>query len=205
MLNGIIDLNQRNPRPRTARDFVIDCGAEHNRMKFIAAGITGEMADAEDIVQHAYSIAIEKNQSFDSRDKFLGWLAGIVKYCALNFRRKNVRRKTNSVDPSEIQKFVVDRNSVETAAKIDPKDLESIKDSFDDDVMRALGNISDDARTCILLRSVENLSYKEIAALMRIPEGTAMSMVHRARTSLRRDLANHDFARSSGAGTETNR
>jgi len=42
-------------------------------MKFIAAGITGEMADAEDIVQHAYSIAIEKNQSFDSRDKFLGW------------------------------------------------------------------------------------------------------------------------------------
>ena len=173
-------------------------------MKFIAAGIIGKMTDAEDIVQQAYSIAIEKNQSFESRDKFLGWLAGIVKYCALNVRRKSIRRKTNSVDPSEIQNFVVDRNSVENASKIDAKDLESLKDSFDDDVMRALGNISEDARTCMLLRSVENLSYKEIAALMQIPEGTAMSMVHRARTSLRSDLANHDFARSSDVGTGTN-
>jgi len=183
---------------------VFDCGPDHNRMKFIAAGILGEMNDAEDIVQQAYSIAIEKNQSFDSRDKFLGWFADIVKYCALNFRRKTIRRKTNALDPAEIQNFVVDSKSVESASKIDAKNLESLKDSFDDDVMRALGNISEDARTCMLLRSVENMSYKEIAALMQIPEGTAMSMVHRARTSLRSDLANHDFARTSDVGTGTN-
>ena len=127
-------------------------------MKYIAAGVIGKMADAEDVVQQAYSIAIEKNQSFDSRDQFLGWLAGIVKYCALNVRRKRIRRKTNSVDPTEIQNFVVDNNSLDESSKIDGRDLESLKDSFDDDVMRALENISEDARTCMLLRSVQNLS-----------------------------------------------
>ena len=173
-------------------------------MKYIAAGVIGKMADAEDVVQQAYSIAIEKNQSFDSRDQFLGWLAGIVKYCALNVRRKRIRRKTNSVDPTEIQNFVVDNNSLDESSKIDGRDLESLKDSFDDDVMRALENISEDARTCMLLRSVQNLSYKEISKLMKIPEGTAMSMVHRARTSLRRELANHDFARTADGGTGIN-
>ena len=173
-------------------------------MKYIAAGIVGKMTDAEDIVQQAYSIAIEKNQSFGSRDQFVGWLAGIVKYCALNVRRKRIRRKTSSVDPSEMQSYVVDGSSDERTSKIDAKNLESLKDSFDDDVMRALEKISDDARTCLLLKTVENMSYKEIATLMQIPEGTAMSMVHRARTSLRRELANHDFARSSDVGNGIN-
>ena len=184
---------------------MVDCGIEHNRMKFIAAGIIGKMTDAEDIVQQAYSIAIEKNQSFGSRDQFLGWLAGIVKYCALNVRRKRIRRKTSPVDPTEMQSFVVDDKSVEKASKIDAKNLESLRDSFDDDVMRALENVSEAARTCLLLKSVENMSYKEIATLMQIPEGTAMSMVHRARTSLRRELANHDFARTSDVGDGKNR
>jgi len=132
--------------------------------------------------------------------EILGWLAGVVKYCALNVRRKRIRRKTNSVDPSDMQGFVVDSSMPETASKIDAKNLETLKDSFDDEVMRALENISDDARTCLLLKSVEKMSYKEIATLMQIPEGTAMSMVHRARTSLRKELANHDFARASDVG-----
>ena len=196
-------MNQQNSRQISAREYVSDCGIEHNRMKYIAAGIIGKMSDAEDIVQQAYSIAIEKNQSFGSRDQFLGWLAGVVKYCALNVRRKRIRRKTSAVDPSDMQSFVVDSSSTDTS-KIDIKNLESLKGSFDDEVMRALGNISDDARTCLLLKSVENMSYKEIATLVQIPEGTAMSMVHRARTALRRELAEHDFARTSDVGKGKN-
>lgn len=174
-------------------------------MKCIAAGVIGRMSDAEDIVQQAYSIAIEKNQAFETRDQFLGWLAGIVKHCGLNFRRKIQRRKTNPVDPSEMQKQTVDSKSAEAASELDPHDLNSMRDSFDDEVMQALQKISVDARTCMLLKSVGNMSYKEIAALMEIPEGTAMSMVHRARTSLRKDLANHEFAGQSVKDTRKSR
>jgi len=190
-------VNLQNSNLTTARNYIVQCGGEHNRMKCIAAGVIGRMSDAEDIVQQAYSIAIEKNQAFETKDQFLGWLAGIVKHCGLNFRRKRQRRKTNPVDPSEMQNQTSDNATTETASEFDPHDIDSMRDSFDDEVMQALQNISVDARTCMLLKSVGNMSYKEIAALMNIPEGTAMSMVHRARISLRKDLANHAFAGQS--------
>ena len=69
-----------------------------------------------------------------------------------------------------------------------------LEESFDDEVLRALNSLSDDARICVMLRIVEKLTYKEISSYMEIPEGTAMSMVHRARTSLRKSLATHEFA-----------
>lgn len=180
---------------------MVECGEEkHAWLKCIAAGVVGNMSDAEDIVQQAYAIAIEKNQSFESRYKFLGWLGGIVRHCALNERRKRQRRKTSAVDPSKIQKFVGDVTRVESATIVDGKNVASLQSEFDDEVLKALESISVDARTCMLLRIVENLSYKEISILMQIPEGTAMSLVHRARASLRVSLANHEFARPSRQG-----
>ena len=164
-------------------------------MKCIAAGILGGMEDAEDTVQQAYSIAIEKNQSFDERDKFLGWLAGIVKNCALNNRRKFVRRKTSSVDPASIESFVEARITNAAASNFVSKNTSSLQESFDDEVLKALRNVPMDARTCLLLKVVEGLTYKEISVLMKIPAGTVMSMVHRGRISMRSALKNHEFAR----------
>ena len=45
------------------------------------------------------------------------------------------------------------------------------------------------ARACLLLRAVQDLDYSELSRLLGIPEGTAMSHVHRARNALRRALA----------------
>src|SRR5262249_21273134 len=62
---------------------------------------------------------------------------------------------------------------------------------FDDLVLFALRQLSDLARTCLLLRVVGHYSYDEIAQTLRIPEGTAMSHVHRAKKSIRRRLMAH--------------
>lgn len=161
-------------------------------MKCIAAAVLGSSTDAEDVVQQAYTIAITKNQSFPTLDQFLGWLVGIVKHCALNHRRKNRRRRTNSTDPNTLDELVED-----------PSESESqLEDCFDDEVLSALNSLPEDARICILLRTVEKMSYKEISAYMAIPEGTAMSMVHRSRTKLRALLAAHEFASPKGSSNE---
>ena len=55
--------------------------------------------------------------------------------------------------------------------------------------MRALNSVSDIARACLLLRTIEQMEYAEISRLLAIPEGTAMSHVHRARQHLRERLA----------------
>jgi RNA polymerase sigma-70 factor (ECF subfamily) len=55
--------------------------------------------------------------------------------------------------------------------------------------MRALRGVSEVARACLLLRTLEGMPYARISELLQIPEGTAMSHVHRTRQFLRERLA----------------
>ena len=66
--------------------------------------------------------------------------------------------------------------------------LHETQTEFDDDVLRGLNSLSDEARCCLLLRVVQQLSYAEISELMQIAAGTAMSHVHRGKHVLRRHM-----------------
>ncbi len=69
---------------------------------------------------------------------------------------------------------------------------------FDDDLAAALRSLDEMPRCCLLLRVVMDLPYKDIAQVLDIPEGTAMSHVHRARRQVRERLgANPGSERSS--------
>jgi RNA polymerase sigma factor (sigma-70 family) len=68
---------------------------------------------------------------------------------------------------------------------------------FDDRVSAALGSLPEIARQCLLMRTLFGAPYSEIAARFEIPEGTAMSHVHRARRSMRTRLE-----RDSTGGSE---
>jgi len=57
-----------------------------------------------------------------------------------------------------------------------------------DRVLEALVSLEETARACLLLRTVLDKSYREISLALDIPEGTAMSHVHRARKAMRRML-----------------
>ena len=186
---------------RTAREFAEACSVAYSRLTYIAAGYAGNRACAEDIVQQAFAIAIEKNQTFDNQDQFNAWLAGIVKNCALNDRRKTRRRKTWSTDPANFDRLTL-TSSPETPVQTKGV-LSPLQTDFDDRVVDALNQLSADARCCILLRTIERLSYKEISSLIQIPEGTAMNLVHRGKSKLRNlliDLA--DSKKTSPADRE---
>jgi RNA polymerase sigma factor (sigma-70 family) len=55
-------------------------------------------------------------------------------------------------------------------------------------VRQAVGDLPDELREVIVLRELEGLSYKEIAAIAAIPLGTVMSRLARARERLHQDL-----------------
>lgn len=74
-------------------------------------------------------------------------------------------------------------------------ELKPLQNSFDDRVKAALQEVAPDARSCLLLRTVEGLSYKEISKLMNIPEGTAMNWVHRSKKKLREILTNQEVTK----------
>jgi len=154
----------------SARIFAERCRNVSTRLACLAAGIIGDRRDAEDIVQQAILIAIEKNNEFESESHFVGWLAGIVRNCALNHRRKSARRKTQPTDPTEMVVGAV--GAVTSPVNPATGSLKPLQGS--------------------LLRTVEGLDYKEISLLMDMPEGTAMNLVHRSKKKLRAILQASD-------------
>jgi RNA polymerase sigma-70 factor (ECF subfamily) len=171
-------------------DFAAQYCQAFPRLHLIAAAIVCDSSHAEDIVQEAALIAVSKAGQFRAGSSFSAWLAAIVRRCALNYRRKARTRRTFATDPNNLAQHEAHMPgssawpSVGAAGEILPFQV-----SFDDEVLRALNALSDDARCCLLLRVVQRLSYAEISELLQIPEGTAMSHVHRGKITLRQRLA----------------
>jgi RNA polymerase sigma-70 factor, ECF subfamily len=198
-MNGRPDM-PRNPRdgPLEVTDFE-EFAAQYRlvypRLKLIAVAITCDAAQAEDIVQEAVLIAVSKIGQFRVGSNFSAWLAAIVRRCALNHRRKIRNRKTFATDPSSL---ALEEAPSAPSAAISPVNsagqILPLQASFDDELLRALNGLTEDARCCLLLRVVQQHSYAEIAEMLEIPEGTAMSHVHRSKATLRKQLASLDLA-----------
>jgi RNA polymerase sigma-70 factor (ECF subfamily) len=164
----------------------------YSRLWTIAVGITGDRNEADDLVQEAALVAMGKMGDFEPGTSFPAWMSQIVRLRALNYIRQRRTRGTRLTDPRRLDHTRdherpadphVDRQTA-AAGKI-PDD----QTHFDDEVTRALATLSQIARACLLLRVLHQLPYAEIAELLGLPEGTAMSYVHRARQHLRRQLA----------------
>lgn len=172
------------------RELVAQYRVAYPRLATIAAAIVGDQTQAEDIVQEAAIIAMEKISDFQVGSNIGAWLAEIVRRCALNYRRKTQNRKTFAADPSTMMHLAQDPAGGMARLPIVEGTGELLADqsAFDDEVLTALKRLSPDARCCLLLRTIQKLSYADIAEIMHIPEGTAMSHVHRSKNEMRNRL-----------------
>ena len=173
------------------RGFAAQYCDAYRRLTLVAAGVTGDRESAEDIVQEAAIIAFERITQFTPGTNFAAWMAEIVRRCALNHRRKVRHRRTYAADPAVLGQMNHAAAAMDEPWPIVPGSGAIVADqaSFDDQLQSALDQLSEEARSCLLLRTVDNLSYAEISTLMGIPEGTAMSHVHRGKSALRKRLS----------------
>ena len=159
------------------------------RLWLVAVAIVGDRVQAEDIVQEAALIGLRKLDQFKVGSNFAAWLSEIVRLCAMNYARKRRHRKTIPSDPQTIDQATGSvTNPGPTTVISGIGQLVENQTEFDDEVIRGLASLSEDARCCLLLRVVQQLTYKEISELLGIPEGTAMSHVHRSKAVLRKQL-----------------
>lgn len=155
------------------------------RLWWVAVSIVGHREQADDILQEAALIGLGKLDEFDPATSFDAWMAQIVRYVALNAARKSHRRASHHEQQSpESHASAVEHHSpIESGGS-----LGEDRGSFDDRLLAALLSLPEQSRICLLLRVLEELSYRDIATLLSIPEGTAMSHVHRSRIAMRRYL-----------------
>ena len=141
----------------------------------VAVGVVGDRELGEDILQEAALLALGKLDTFRPGTSFGAWMGQFVRYLALNHRRKRERRR-RALDAEGQPPMSA------TPHPLGPHDL------FDRNVALALGELSEAQRTCLLLKTIVELEYAEIGALLDIPPGTAMSHVSRGRAKMRRLL-----------------
>jgi RNA polymerase sigma-70 factor (ECF subfamily) len=139
-----------------------------------ARWLTKSDADAEDVVQDAYVRALRFFSSLRNDDA-RSWLLTIVRntWYGRFAKAKGVHQPAGYDDVTD------DRPD----DGLDPEAL-LIQQQAVAKVQRAVRELPADFREVIVLRELEGLSYKEIAAVARIPIGTVMSRLARARERL---------------------
>lgn len=163
----------------------------------VAAAVTSDRDRASDVVQEAAVIALGKLSEFDPGTSFDAWMAQIVRFVALNERRRSQRRPSRSADPAVLDSTSnPDRDPPSGTGHRSLGSLMSDEHAFDDAVLHSLAALEENARACLLMKTVLGLSYAEIARTLSVPEGTAMSHVHRARKAMRDHLKSQE-ARSN--------
>ena len=142
---------------------------------------------AQDMVQEAVLTAWREFHRFETGTDFRAWLFRILVNKVYSFNKKTGRDKKRRVFlPVEDLDGVLEREAAWASVLEDP---DRVLESLDERLVGAIGELSNDERQCLLLRLLEDFTYKQIASMLAMPMGTVMSHVHRARLKLRERLA----------------
>ncbi len=160
-----------------------------NRIFSMVYGMTRNREDARDIAQDTFVKAYRNLQSFRLESSFYTWLYRIAMNLTIDHSRRVKRRPTGEFDEEVAQRD--DAGSVAEPHHIDSPSRALERKELYTHIMDALEHLPADQKQVILLRELEGLSYKEIADLMEIPEGTVMSRLFYARKKMQKLLASH--------------
>jgi len=161
-------------REPSDRDLLVDLVQRFHRPLF-AYGyrLTGNAADAEDVVQQTVLVAQQKISQLRDPHAAQGWLFRVLRNCFLKNLRK--RRPLSAAD-------------VELDMDLVAGDLPEDEPIDSEQLQAALNELPGNYRIIIVMFFFEELSYKQIAAELDIPVGTVMSRLSRAKDHLRRRL-----------------
>lgn len=144
----------------------------------LARWLTRNEHDAEDIVQDAFL------RAFKFFDKFRGgnsrsWVLSIVRNTAYSWLEKNRKHEVGTISEVEVE-------NIEDGAP-DPETF-LLQETGHQEIMQAIEGLPVEFREAIVLRELEEMSYKEIADMMDVPLGTVMSRLARGRRQLQETL-----------------
>ncbi len=150
--------------------------------------LTGNSSEAEDLVQETYIRAFRFFGKYDQALPFSSWLYRIMTNAHIDSVRRKGKLKLMSLEQSG-----ADGNSTwELPDRDAAPDRELLLQSVDEPVQNALGSMTAEFRTAVLLADVEGMAYEEIAEIMKTSVGTVRSRIHRGRKQLRKHLLKHN-------------
>jgi len=151
-----------------------------DRLYTAMISIVGSADEAEDVVQEAFIQAYLKLDTFQRNSRFFTWLYRIAFNYALARRRR--RKNHQSLEQAR------ENTGVDPTFEGDTPDTRMTRTEDIQLVHRALAVLSEDHRSILVLREMEDLSYEDIAEALNISIGTVRSRLNRARAALKQQL-----------------
>jgi RNA polymerase sigma-70 factor, ECF subfamily len=146
----------------------------------LARWLSRSHADADDIVQEAMLRAFRAIETFRGGDA-RSWLLAIVRNCSISFIQKARRRQEDSL-PGEPE--ARGRHLTLVAQEPDPE-ATAIGADIGRSLSAVIAELPEEFREVLILRELEELSYRQIAEITGVPIGTVMSRLARARALLK--------------------
>jgi RNA polymerase sigma-70 factor, ECF subfamily len=162
----------------------------NRRIYNICYRFAGSADDAQDLTQEVFIKMYRTLNSYDvERGAFMTWVATLTRNLLVDhFRKTKQDRVTDSLDaaPSEHEDAMPFSDQIQDKAL--PPDARVQSRETGETVHRALQKLSPELRESVILRDLQDMDYREIAAVLKVPEGTVKSRINRGRAELARLL-----------------
>jgi RNA polymerase sigma-70 factor (ECF subfamily) len=162
----------------------------NRRIYNICYRFAGSGDDAQDLTQEVFIKMYRTLNSYDvGRGAFMTWVTTMTRNLLVDhFRRTKQDRVTDSLDgtPSEHEDAMPLSEKIQDKAL--PPDAKVQSRETGETVHRALQKLSPELREAVILRDLQDMDYREIAAVLKVPEGTVKSRINRGRAELARLL-----------------
>jgi len=160
-----------------------------------ARRLTGNQADAEDLVQETFLRAYRSYGTFRDGTNLRAWLFRILTNAHIN-RYRAKQRRPEEYELDDVDDLYLYRR-LRVGGDVGKSAEETLMESFSEaEVVAAVEALPEAYRLAVLLADVEGFRYKEIAQMLDIPVGTVMSRLHRGRKALQKEL--YEFAAARG-------
>lgn len=175
-------------RARDTRAFDQLVRAYERRVFALVVRMLGNPAEAQDLAQEVFVQVFRAIDQFRGDSKLSTWVFRIAVNLSKNRALYLSRRGGNAEqeDAAELgERVPLGAAQKGTAAQVARPDELVEGMQVEQIVQRAIAELEDSFRECLLLREVEDMSYEEIAEVTGLPVGTVKSRIHRARAQVR--------------------
>ncbi|MBV9610148.1 MAG: sigma-70 family RNA polymerase sigma factor [Acidobacteria bacterium] len=165
---------------------------QYNRRIYnICYRFAGSADDAEDLTQEVFIRMYKTLSSYDtSRGAFVTWVTTITRNLLVDhFRRSKMERMTDSLDaapPGDEDALTLGEQIPDQGPAPEAR-VQSMEAK--QAVHHALQKLSPELREAVILRDLQDMDYRDIAIVLKVPEGTVKSRINRGRTELARLLS----------------
>jgi len=162
----------------------------NRRIYNICYRFAGSGNDAQDLTQEVFIKMFRTLSSYDvERGAFMTWVTTITRNLLVDhFRKSKQDRMTDSLDatPSEHEDAMPLSEKIEDKAPTADTGVQSRETR--ELVHSTLQKLSPELREAVILRDLQDMDYKDIATVLKVPEGTVKSRINRGRAELARLL-----------------